>query len=226
MIPGILTDGILTRQSGRLTQWNDERGFGFIATDNGGRVFVHVTAIARMVNRPRVGDVVEFETHLGRDGRLEARSARVVGANPLPRPNMRQKPGQGGFLSDWRFLLASILAALLVAAVLLGRIPYYLPLAYAAMGAVTVSLYRADKYFAETGQWRISEALLHGADLGFGIVGGLLGQAIFRHKTRKPAYVATTVLLGGVHLFWIAALTFGLIDYRDILALPALLSAG
>jgi len=42
---------------GVLKQWNDERGFGFIAPSHGGReVFVHVSAFAREHGRPTQGE--------------------------------------------------------------------------------------------------------------------------------------------------------------------------
>lgn len=38
--------------SGELVQWNDERGFGFIAGGDGKRYFVHISSIDRIANRP------------------------------------------------------------------------------------------------------------------------------------------------------------------------------
>ncbi|QYO76891.1 cold-shock protein [Devosia salina] len=35
-------------ETGQLVQWNDERGFGFIEGSDGGRHFVHISAIGRI----------------------------------------------------------------------------------------------------------------------------------------------------------------------------------
>lgn len=209
-------------QAGKLVQWNDERGFGFIVADSGERVFVHATAFARMVNRPRAGDSVKFQKRVGRDGRLEARSVSVVGANPIERRRIRRAASGYPARSDWRLPLAVVLIIVMLVGIALGRIPYFVPLLYGVMGGVCLGLYRADKHFAETGQWRISEVMLLSADLCFGIVGALVAQALFRHKTRKQGYVATTILFAGIHLVWLAGLASGLIAISDILALPAL----
>ena len=54
------------RFQGRIAQWNDERGFGFIAPEAGGdQVFVHISAFAPAdrlaAARPRPGERVRFE---------------------------------------------------------------------------------------------------------------------------------------------------------------------
>jgi len=112
---------------------------------------------------------------------------------------------------DWRLPVALLLVGLLVAANVLGRLPLEVSLAYLCMGSVSLLLYRLDKGFAEAGTWRISEVTLLAIDLGLGIIGGLLGQALFRHKTRKPGYIGTTLLIAFVHVLWIGGIGFGLI---------------
>lgn len=60
-------------QTGTLRSWNEDRGFGFIAPNDGGpEVFVHISAFARDGTRPTVGEKVTFELDKGRDGRLQA----------------------------------------------------------------------------------------------------------------------------------------------------------
>ncbi len=66
------------RFEGRLAQWNDGRGFGFIEpTQDGERVFVHVSAFApadRSADcRPRIGDRLSFEVAQDGQGRKQAR---------------------------------------------------------------------------------------------------------------------------------------------------------
>ena len=62
------------RESGAVADWDDERGFGFVAPDDGGRrLFVHVSAFPRG-QRPRLGDRLTFtrgEDERGRPRALE-----------------------------------------------------------------------------------------------------------------------------------------------------------
>jgi len=75
------------RFEGRIAQWNDERGFGFIAPEAGGdQVFVHISAFApadRQVDaRPRPGERVSFEVETDINGRKQARRVSRPDAQP------------------------------------------------------------------------------------------------------------------------------------------------
>lgn len=203
--------------NGELVQWNDARGFGFIQGEDGRRYFVHISDIGRIATRPRVGDAMTFTAASGVDGRPQARQVRILGANQVSwsarRPVLSRVRTSA---VEWRFGCAIVLVSLLVAGLLLGRIGWPIALAYGAMGVVTFLAYQTDKVLAESGQWRISEVTLLALDLCLGVIGGLLGQALFRHKTRKPGYVASTALIAVVHLIWLGGLALGLIDGREI----------
>jgi uncharacterized membrane protein YsdA (DUF1294 family) len=45
-------------------------------------------------------------------------------------------------------------------------------------------MFGIDKYKAAKGRWRISEKTLLLSSLFMGIIGGLLGMSVFRHKTK------------------------------------------
>jgi cold shock CspA family protein len=65
------------RFEGSLVKWNAERGFGFMASDQGGQdLFVHVSAFARDGMQPVVGERFSFEIALDQDGRKRAVSVR------------------------------------------------------------------------------------------------------------------------------------------------------
>jgi uncharacterized membrane protein YsdA (DUF1294 family)/cold shock CspA family protein len=216
---------VVMAQSGRLVQWNDDRGFGFVEGADGQRLFVHVSSIDRIATRPRVNDSVTFVPGRGPDGRPQARSVRILGANPAPAAAVRRRGSvERREALDWRIPAAFVLALLLLAGLVLERIGWPVVLAYGGMGLVSFLAYRADKTFAETGHWRISEVTLLALDLCLGVIGGLLGQALSRHKTRKQSYVAATVLITMVHLLWLVGFASGLIDAGDILSLVTTLA--
>ena len=54
----------------------------------------------------------------------------------------------------------------------------------AGINIVTFSLYGIDKHKAKKGRWRIPEKTLLLLPLLGGSVGGILGMAVFHHKTR------------------------------------------
>lgn len=57
------------RFEGKLKSWNDERGFGFIESTQGGQdIFVHVKAFTTRTGRPQINQVFSFEVELGPQG--------------------------------------------------------------------------------------------------------------------------------------------------------------
>ncbi len=61
------------RFHGRITDWKDEKGFGFITPDDGGRqVFVHISSISDRPRRPVVGERVTFDLKIDPQGRPQA----------------------------------------------------------------------------------------------------------------------------------------------------------
>jgi len=66
--------------SGTVKWFNPDKGFGFIAPDDGGKdVFVHITAV-REAGLETLNDdqKVEFEMEAGRDGRSSAGSLKLA----------------------------------------------------------------------------------------------------------------------------------------------------
>ncbi len=73
-----------------------------------------------------------------------------------------------------------------------------LPPAYAylvAINALALMLYGYDKRQAVVGRTRIPELVLHAAALCGGTPGALLGQGLFRHKTRKFSFQVVFVII-------------------------------
>lgn len=63
----------------------------------------------------------------------------------------------------------------------------------AVMTAADFIIYGLDKLFAVRGMWRIPEAVLLILSLLCGGAGGGLAMLIFRHKIRKPLFVAINI---------------------------------
>jgi cold shock CspA family protein len=75
------------RFEGKLTKWNDERGFGFVTPAQGGQeIFVHISAFPRDGQRPQLQEPLSFEIELDGKGKKRAVSVlRPAGATPGPR---------------------------------------------------------------------------------------------------------------------------------------------
>ena len=61
------------RTHGTLKTWNEDRGFGFISPAQGGEdIFVHISAFPRDGVRPRIDELISFETEVGTKNKLQA----------------------------------------------------------------------------------------------------------------------------------------------------------
>lgn len=99
------------RYQGRVAEWNDDRGFGFVAPNGGGaRVFLHISALADQSTRPSAGVLVTYEIAQSADGRPRAQAVRFVSASAA----RIAKPGN---LMAVVFLIVLLLAVAYVASV-------------------------------------------------------------------------------------------------------------
>lgn len=208
------------RKTGELVQWNNKGGYGFVRDEAGHDFYVHISKVAGG-NRPRIGDRLEFDIGKGRNGRPSAIGVTVTQTSPpAPPPTLREiariTPGSSALRLGLRLAVATALALFLLLAIGTGHAPVWFGLVYTLMGAATAALYRADKRYALEGRYRVSEANLHTADLAFGIIGGLAAQELYRHKTVKPSFVATTYSIALLHILGLGALALGIVNFGSL----------
>ena len=67
--------------TGKVKFFDDEKGFGFIASEDGGEVFLHVSALPAGVSTVKPGTRVEFGVADGKKG-PQALSLRILEAPP------------------------------------------------------------------------------------------------------------------------------------------------
>ena len=73
------------RYQGKLTNWNDDRGFGFIQPDDGSQqVFLHISALKPAARRPHVGDTIFYEPVAQAEGKVRASNASIAGVAVRP----------------------------------------------------------------------------------------------------------------------------------------------
>ena len=101
------------RYQGRLTDWNDARGFGFITANGGGaKVFVHISAFEDGRGRPSTNDLVSYEVVSDDKKGPRAQNVAYVGAARQRPPAQRERPRRerGGVWS--KIVTALILAGI------------------------------------------------------------------------------------------------------------------
>ncbi len=77
---------------GKMTVWKDDRGFGFIESENGKKeIFIHISALKGMSRRPAVGDMIKYRIHTDNDGKSRAVDATIEGVAKIRQRNNRKK---------------------------------------------------------------------------------------------------------------------------------------
>ncbi len=173
------------RFEGILTNWNDDRGFGYIESTQGGEpIFVHVSAWPKGAGRPRLRQAVSFEIEVGTKGK-RARNVQLLQSQRASRPSERANRAQWGIAT--LFVLPAFLLLYTVVAIL-WRPPLWVTALYIGASATTFIAYAADKSAATRGAWRTQESTLHLLSLLGGWPGALLAQQALRHKSTKQEF--------------------------------------
>jgi len=91
--------------TGKVKWFDTERGFGFIAGDDGGEVFLHASALPEGVNAPKPGAKVDYGVADGRRG-PQALSVRLLDPPPSV-AEARRRPAEElhGLIEDMIKLL-------------------------------------------------------------------------------------------------------------------------
>ncbi|GAB2683361.1 cold shock domain-containing protein [Aliiglaciecola sp. 3_MG-2023] len=64
---------------GTISQWKDDKGFGFITSDDNQKVFFHISSLTTKSRRPEIGDIVVFTEKMDNQNRLKATSVAIEG---------------------------------------------------------------------------------------------------------------------------------------------------
>lgn len=187
------------RTKGKITSWNDEKGFGFITPNTGGkRVFIHIKAFGNRNRRPEVNQTVTFALSTDKQGRPCAVKATLAG----DRLTQQSRQANGSIY----IIIATFFLVLVGAAVLADRIPSLILVIYMVASLTTFIMYAEDKSAAKKGNWRTPESTLHLLSLAGGWPGALIAQQKLGHKSKKQTFRSVfwvTVMLNFSAFIWL-----------------------
>ena len=183
------------RTKGKLTSWNEEKGFGFITPMDGGKqIFIHIKAFSNRNRRPVAGQIVTYQPSADQQGRPRAIKATLTG-DRLPEKAKKSHGSQS-------VVVAVVFIFIVGISVFSAKIPLHILTLYVAASLITFIVYAIDKSAAKGGAWRTQESTLHLLSLAGGWPGAIIAQQKLRHKTQKKsfrsAFWITVVLNCGV----------------------------
>ena len=184
-----------TRYQGRITSWKDEQGFGFITPNSGGKqVFVHITAFSNRQRRPIGNEIVTFEVNKDTNGKLKAERVQYI--------EEKEKSNDSTLL----LLFAIIFLICMTTSVFAEKLPLWVLEIYLLASSCTFIAYKLDKTAAKRSHRRTPEKTLHLLALIGGWPGAIIGQKLFRHKSKKLSFQVTfwaTIILNCAALAWL-----------------------
>jgi uncharacterized membrane protein YsdA (DUF1294 family)/cold shock CspA family protein len=187
------------RYQGKVTNWKDNQGFGFVTPNGGGqKAFVHIKAFSKSSNRPTEGDIITYELATDESSRFFAKNIRFAG-DATPSSASNKSSSLGTYFAITFCLLIALSA-------LLGQLPLAIVGLYLTSSIVTFLAYAKDKSASQNNRWRTKENTLHLFGLVGGWPGALLAQKTLRHKSKKQEFQTVfwvTVIANCFTLGWL-----------------------
>lgn len=197
------------RDQGRLVEWFDEKGYGFIQPNDTSkdRVFLHIKDFARQGPRPIVGCALEYTVLLDGEGRFRAQQVMYLKASQtqkiLPKPKNVNEQAQK--LKPMQIVCVGYILALAVFTIS-GLLSGMVLLFISIINALTYWMYAQDKEAALLGKRRVPEQTLHILSFLGGWPTAWLAQEKLRHKTQKQPFrkiYFCTIALNILLILWL-----------------------
>jgi len=209
----------MIRRKGKIVQWDDAKGFGFILPEDSSKhIFVHIKSFADRRIRPSLNENVTYTVYTDKD----AKNSAINVTRKTDRPKDFQQKNKKNItlksithinknknsnykidhksthnISIFHIIFIIVFSAFLLYSFINGQLPFFIIIVYAFMSIITYIAYSFDKSNAITEKDRVRENTLHILSLLGGWVGALIAQQRFRHKTKKISFKI---------VFWITVL--------------------
>lgn len=197
------------RDQGRLVEWFDDKGYGFIQPndDSKGRVFLHIKDFAQKGPRPILGCALEYVVQVDGDGRFKAKQVSYLKAsqtrkNSTTKQSLQNKPQKLQPIQILCVVYIIALAGLSISGLLSGMVLLLISI----INVITYWFYAQDKEAAQHNQRRIPENTLHILAFLGGWPAAWLAQQRLRHKTQKQPFrkiYFCTIFLNILLILWL-----------------------
>lgn len=181
------------RDQGRLVEWFDDKGYGFIQPNDGSkdRVFLHIKDFARPGPRPIMGCALEYVVQLDGQGRYKAKQVSYLKASQTQKKSNRDKKNQVNNQEKLQPMQMACIAYILAVTglSLAGLLNGMLLLLIGLVNLITYWMYAQDKEAAQQGNRRVPENTLHILAVLGGWPAAWLAQQKLRHKTQKQPFL-------------------------------------
>lgn len=183
--------------AGKITQWHDEQGYGFIQTDRLPEVpiFFHISTVSWHKHRPTIGEHVIIKARY--DAEQHRWTATQVSSPVRQQAVAEQEKRNHTLLRPMRDKLKIATPVSLLWLILIACFSPKLAAGYTIISLITLALYASDKRRAINQTSRIPERNLHTIALFGGWSGALIARYLFRHKTQKQPFIS---------IFWLTVL--------------------
>ncbi|ELW91029.1 MULTISPECIES: DUF1294 domain-containing protein [Acinetobacter] len=183
------------RDQGRLVEWFDDKGYGFIQPNDGlkERVFLHIKDFAQKGPRPIVGCALEYVVQLDGQGRYKAKqvtylkATQTVHAKTNRTSQNKLNAQKTSSLQPMQIICIVYIVALAILSIS-GLLNGMILLFVSIINVMTYWFYAQDKEAAQINQRRVPENTLHILAFLGGWPAAWLAQQRLRHKTQKQPF--------------------------------------
>ena len=181
------------RDQGRLVEWFDDKGYGFIQPNDSSkdRVFLHIKDFARQGPRPITGCALEYVVQLDGQGRYKAKQVTYLKASQTQKKSHQQpKPQKNKSANNLQPMqIACVIYIVIIALMTISGVLNSMVLLFISIiNALTYWMYAQDKEAAQSGNRRVPENTLHTLAFLGGWPAAWLAQQRLRHKTQKQPF--------------------------------------
>jgi len=198
------------RDQGRLIEWFDEKGFGFIQPNDESkdRVFLHIKDFAQKGPRPIQGCALEYIVQLDGQGRYKAKQVTYLKASQTTKASKKSKPVKSSTQSQLQPMQILCIGYIITLAILTvtGLLSGMVLLFVSVINIMTYWFYAQDKEAAQLGSRRVPENTLHIFSFLGGWPAAWLAQQRLRHKTQKQPFrqiYFCTILFNILLILWL-----------------------
>ncbi|MDM1783634.1 DUF1294 domain-containing protein [Acinetobacter bereziniae] len=183
------------RDQGRLVEWFDDKGYGFIQPNDGlkERVFLHIKDFAQKGPRPIVGCALEYVVQLDGQGRYKAKQVTYLKATQTVHAKTNRtsqntlNAQKASSLQPMQIICIVYIVALAILSIS-GLLNGMILLFVSIINVMTYWFYSQDKEAAQINQRRVPENTLHILAFLGGWPAAWLAQQRLRHKTQKQPF--------------------------------------